>query len=102
MRQIEVELRFQLLAVESFDLPGDDPALPDGFFGNLDQPPPLETIQIGALHIQQHQGTTGADILSLRAFGQLARLHQIARVAEVVDALIGDHAAGEGGLVFSK
>ena len=102
MGQVEIELRFELLPIEGFDLGGDLSPLANGFFRDLHQAVPFQAGQIGSLYVEQHQRSPRADILALCAFSQFVRFDQIAGVAKIVNTLIGDHAAGESRLVFTQ
>ena len=52
------------------------------------------------MHGQHHEGAAGIDIFKLSPLGQLGRFHQVLCIAEIVDPLVGDHAAGKGRLIL--
>ncbi len=97
--QIQIEFGFQLLPIERLDLARDDAALSHGFFRDVHQPQPFQTVQVAALDGYDDEGAPGADILFLRPLAVLGRLHQIFGVAEIVDPLARQDAGGVGAQV---
>jgi len=97
--EIQIQLRFQLLAIERFDLTGDEAAFPDRFFRDADESLPFQAVQVASLHVDDHQCPPRVHVLLLRAFPVLRGLHQVPGEPEIVDALAREDAGRVGAQV---